>query len=148
MKSYDPPKSYGLYFFPQKEGKRQMLLSPGKNGLTSLFKVGNPLAIYRGLSGARNPEKVLKKSPGASDPGTPRECGKSLEKVFRDLFETFSRLPGTFSRLFPDSRGVPGRRPRSDFFLTFFRLWARRARETPVNGQRVPKFKEVTGFSR
>ena len=34
--------------------------------------------------------------------------GKSLEKVFRDLFSRLFQTLRTFSRLFPDSRGVPG----------------------------------------
>ena len=107
------------------------------------FKFGSPLAIYRGLSGAPGPkpEKVWKKSPGASGLGPPRESGKKSRK---SLF-------GTFSRLFPDSRdffqtffrlsGALGPEAPGDFFQTFsgFRAW--RARETPVNGQRAPNFK-------
>ena len=53
---------------------------------------------------ARNPEKVWKKSLGASAPGASGESGKSLEKSFR-----------TFSRLFPDSR---------DFSQTFFQIFS------------------------
>ena len=53
--------------------------------------------------------ETLKKSlPGPPAPGPPRESGKSLEKVFRDLFRDFFQTLQTFSRLFPDSRGGPG----------------------------------------
>ena len=63
--------------------------------------------------------KVWKKSPGASGPGTHWESGQSLEKVFRDLFETFSRL----SRLFRDffqTLGGPGPEVSGVFFSDFF----------------------------
>ena len=69
----------------------------------------------------------------------PRESGKSLEKVFRDLFETFFQTLQTFSRLLPDSGGVPGLRLFSDFFG----VSGPEARETPVNGQQVPKGREA-----
>ena len=52
----------------------------------------------------------------------------------------------TFSRLFPDSRGAPGPPAPGDFFQTFSGFQAQRARETPVNGQRVPNT-NLTGNS-
>ena len=76
---------------------------------------GNPLTIYRGLSGPPGPKprKSLKKVSRGRSPGTPRESGKSLEKVWRVLFETFSRL----SRLFPDFFQTLGGSLFSDFFV-------------------------------
>ena len=63
-----------------------------------------------------------------------RKSRKSLFGTFsgllpdsRDFFQTFSRLSGA------PWPGAPG-----DFFQTFSGFRARRARETPVNGQRVP----------
>ena len=62
---------------------------------------GNPLTIYRGLSGPPGPKprKSLKKVSGASGPRTPEslERSRSLEKSRKGpegLFETFSRLSG------------------------------------------------------
>ena len=96
--------------------------------------LGNPLTIYRGLLGPAGPKprKSRKKvSRGLWLRGPPRvwkkvskksrESGKSLERSRKDFFETFSRLSG------------------GDFFQTFSGFRARRAQETPVNGQRVPK---------
>ena len=80
-----------------------------------------------------------KSLPGPPALGPPESPGKSLEKVFRDLLRDFFQTLQTFSRLFPDSRGVLGREAPGDFFQTFSGFRARRARETPVNGQRVPK---------
>ena len=68
----------------------------------------NPLTIYRGLSGPPGPK--------------PRENLKKPPGA-SGLFETFSRLSRHF---------------RDFFFLIFSRFRARRTRETPVNGQRVP----------
>ena len=143
-----------------------------------MFKmhVGNPLTIYTGLSGPPGPKprKSLKKVSRGLRPRAPPCVWNSLEKVFRDLFETFSRLSigkdqkgfrkrgihdqgdfyknllettvenalkmrksdlfmdtpfldtpfgparlQTFSRLFPDSRGVPGPDSPGDFFRLF-----------------------------
>ena len=68
---------------------------------------------------AQNPEKVCRKSPGASGPGAPESLEKVSKKSFRDLFETFSRL----SRLFPDFSqtlgGPRGRRLRETFSRLF-----------------------------
>ena len=50
----------------------------------------------------------------------------------------------TFSRLFPDSRGVPVPEVPGDFFQTFSGFWARRALETPVNGNGFPNPENVT----
>ena len=66
-----------------------------------------------GPSGPETPTKSEKSLPGLRPRGPPRESGKSLEKVFRDLFETFSRLSRLFRDFFPDSP-APG-----DFFQTF-----------------------------
>ena len=83
------------------------------------------MTIYRGLSGppGPKPQKSLKKSlPGPPAPGPPKslekvskksgESGKSLEKVPKDFFETFSRLSGKRAsgpgRLFSDFFGVSG----------------------------------------
>ena len=102
----------------------------------STLNSGNPLAIYRGLSAPPGPK--------------PR---KSLEKVSRGQRvwkKSRKSLCGTFSRLFPGSRdffqtfsrlfrGAPGPEAPGDFFQTFSGFRARRARVTPVNGQRVPK---------
>ena len=67
--------------------------------------------------------KTLKKTRNSSHgkkQGIPKKKTRKGRRGFRDLFQT---LP-TFSRLFPD----------------FFRVsQARSARETPVNGQWVPK---------
>ena len=57
---------------------------------------------------ARNPEKVWKKSPRASGPGTPRESGKSLENVRRVWKKSRKGPKKTCSRLFPDFFGVSG----------------------------------------
>ena len=77
------------------------------------FRFGNPLAIYRGLSGPPGPKrrKSLKK--------VPRESGKSLEKVFSGRFRDFFQTLETFSRLFADSRGPRGWRPQETFFRLF-----------------------------
>ena len=65
------------------------------------------------LSVPYKPRKSLKKSPGASGPGSRRESGKGLEEVsFWDLLESFSRV----SRLFRDSRGASGPEAPGDFF--------------------------------
>ena len=80
---------------------------------------------------ARNPKKVCKESPGAFQPGAPKnleqvskkseKSGKSLENACSGLFETFSRL-----------FGAPGPEAPGDSFQTFLGIRARRARETPV----------------
>ena len=85
-------------------------------------------------SGPETLKKSEKSLSGPPAPGPSRVWKKSRKSLF-----------GTFSGLFPDSRdffqtfsrlsGAPGR----DFFQTFSGFRARRARETPVNGQRVPK---------
>ena len=98
------------------------------------FLIGKPLAIYRGLSGppGPKPQKVWKKSDPPSLEKVSKksgESGKSLEKVPKDFFETFSRLSG--------GSGAGG--PR-ETFSDFVGFRARRARETPVNGQQVPNF--------
>ena len=82
---------------------------------------GNPLTIYRGLSGPPGPKprKSLEKVSRGLRPGDPRESGKSLGKVFRDLFETFSRLSRLFRDLFQTLGGSRGRRPRETFFRLF-----------------------------
>ena len=91
---------------------------------------GNPLTIYRVLSalGPETPKKSEESLVGALAPESPRESCKSLEKVWKRSRKGPEK---TSSRLFPDSRGAsaPGRL----FFQTFW------PRETPVNGQRVPK---------
>ena len=78
----------------------------------------NPLTIYRGLSGPPGP-KTPKKSEnsllGPPAPGLWKKSGRSLSGPFRDFLQTLQ----TFSRLFPDSRGVRGRRPRETFLRLF-----------------------------
>ena len=79
-----------------------------------ISRIGNPLTIYRGLSG---PLKSLKKVSRGLRPRDPprvwKKSRKSLSGPFRDFFQTLQ----TFSRLFPDS--VRGRRPRETFFRLF-----------------------------
>ena len=76
--------------------------------------------------------------PGPSGPGPPRvwkKSRKSPEKVWKKGPEK------TLSRLFPDSRGARGRKALGDtFFLRYFSdfFGGLSARETVVNGQRVP----------
>ena len=60
------------------EGTLQMLLSPRKNGLASLFK---GVRVFKVL--ARNPERVSKESPGAFRPQGPKSVRNSLETVSR-----------------------------------------------------------------
>ena len=85
---------------------------------------GNPLTIYRGLSGPpgpkprKSPKKVCRglwpRDPPESLEKVSKksgESGKSLEKVPRDFFETFSRLSGG------PGAGGPGR-----LFSDFFRV--------------------------
>ena len=67
---------------------------------------------------ARNPKEVWKKSPGPQAPGPPPESGKSLERVFPGPYRDFFQTLETFSRLFPDSRGPQGRRPRETLFTS------------------------------
>ena len=60
--------------------------------------IGNPLAIYRGLSGPAGPkpQKSLKNFSWASGrapaPGPPESLEKVSKTSFRNVFETFSRL--------------------------------------------------------
>ena len=81
-------------------------------------------------SGPETPKKSEKKSPGASGPRTPRvwkrsrKSPESLEIVSKRSRETLG--------------GVPGPEAPGDFLQTFSGFRAQRARETPVNGQRVP----------
>ena len=98
--------------------------------------IGNPLAIYRGLSGPR-PPKPPKKSEEISRGLRPRGPLRVWKKSRKSFSGTFSRLfqtLETFSRL---SEGL-GPEGVGDFFQIFSGFRARRARETPVNGRRVP----------
>ena len=136
-------KSLGLLY-----PRASVLFHDPRSGMTPKWGFGGSNASgghwpFTGVSWAlraRNPEKSLKKVSRGLRPREPPESlekvskksgesGKSLEKVPKDFFE----------RLFPDSRGVPGPEAPGDFFQTFSGFRARRARETPVNGQRVPK---------
>ena len=90
----------------------------------------------------RNETKMPEKSEqqGSRGPGAPksldkvwkksRESGRGLDKVakrrFRDLFQPLG------------GGGGPGPEAPGDCFETLSGFGARRARETPVNGQRVP----------
>ena len=106
--------------------------------LSPQFWIGSPLTI----SGPETPKKSEKSLLGPLAPGPPRslakvskkfgESGKGLNEVPKDFFETFSRLSGG-----------PGPEAPRDSFQTFLGFRARRARETPVNGHRVPKFWET-----
>ena len=58
--------------------------TPILKGRASQTNVGNPLTIYRGLSGPPGPEKVWKKSPGA---GVWKKSRKSLSGPFREFFQ-------------------------------------------------------------
>ena len=105
--------------------------------------LGNPLTIYRVLSGPLGPkhEKVWKKSPHASGPGSPRESGKSLEKVWRVWKKSTKGRERPFRDFFETLQTSRGRRHLSDFFRhfqSFSGFRAQRARDTPLNGQRVP----------
>ena len=91
------------------------------------------------------PQKGLEKVSrgGASNPGTPRESGKSLEKVFRDLFKTFSRLSRLFRDVFQtlggSRAGGSGR-----LFSDFFGVSGPEGPSDPCNGQRAPKTRNPT----
>ena len=84
--------------------------------------LGNPLTIYRGLSGPPGPKprKSLEKvSWGLRPRNAPRvwkRSRKSLSGPFRDFLQTLQ----TFSRPFPDSRKVRGPPAPGDFFSDFF----------------------------
>ena len=89
------------------------------------------------FSCARVSHDILRGQLVANNPGTARTLySGTVKKSF-----------GTFSRLFPDSpdffetffQTLGGSRGlRETFFRLFRGFGARRARETPVNGQRVP----------
>ena len=102
-----------------------------------------PVDHLQGSLGPSGPERPPKKSekslPGPPAPGPPR-VWKKARKSLESLEKVSKRSRKTFSRdFFQDFRGVRGRRPRETFFSDFFGVsQARRARETPVNGQRVP----------
>ena len=81
-------------------------------------------------SGPETPKKSEKDLPGPPAPGPPRvwkKSGKSLEKVSKRSRENFF-----------ETLEAP-----VDFFLVFSGFRARRARETPVDGQQVPNQKGV-----
>ena len=63
-------------------------------------RLGNPLDIYRALSGppAPEPRENLKKVSRGLRPGAPRESGKSFEKVFSGPFRDFFQTLDTFFR--------------------------------------------------
>ena len=94
-----------------------------------------PVDHLQGLSGPPGPKprKSLKKFSRGPQPRAPPRVWKRSRK---SLFGTFSRLSRPFQDLF---QTLGGPRAPGDFFETFSGFRARRARETPVNGQRVPK---------
>ena len=98
----------------------------------NILRVGNPLTIYRGLSGTPGPKprKSLKKVSRS------KKSFGTFSRLFLDspdFFETFSRLSGG-----PGAGGL-----RRLFFRLFSGFRARRARETPVNGQRVSNLRAI-----
>ena len=95
----------------------------------SNWEPARPVQRSRGPLG---PEcrKILKMSPGASGPGTPKNLQKvpghskiTLETLSGDSPETSRTVTETFLRLF----GVPWPEPPQDIFETFSALPARRA---------------------
>ena len=74
------------------------------------FFFWNPLTIYRGLSGSPGPKppKSLKKVSRGLRPRDPPRVWKKFRKSLESLEKVSRRSRKTFSRLFPDSRGVPG----------------------------------------
>ena len=139
FKQKRPPEKFTLKKFTSQNSPFKIQPRNREKLFTLHWEPVDHLQGSLGPSGPETPKKSEKKSPGASGPGTPRESGKSLEKsgesgkslekVPKDFFETFSRLSGG------PGAGGPGR-----LFSDFFGVSrARRARETPVNGQRVPK---------
>ena len=86
---------------------------------------GNPLTIYRSLSGPSVP-KPKKSLSGPEARGAPESLEKVSKKSLRDLFKTFP--DSRDFQNFPDSRGSRGRSPQK----TFFRLFG-------VSGPEVPR---------
>ena len=85
-----------------------------------------------GPSGPETPTKSEKSLPGPPAPGPP----ESLEKVWKKSRKGPEK---TFSKLFPDSLGAQGRRPRE----TFFRFFGVSGPEGPRDACKWP-----TGFPR
>ena len=90
----------------------------------SRAKPGDPLTIYRGLSGPPGPKP--RKSPKKVSRKSLKSLEIVLDKVPKRLSETFSRLLGVPETLYRIFRGL-----------------GPEIRETAVNGQRVPNANNI-----
>ena len=119
------PQTIGFLPLSCQLGRHQLVVVSPKlcnpATLSQSFKcflnIWEPVDHLQGSLGPSGPE-TLKKSeslPGPEPPRVWKKSRKSLSGPFRDFFQTRQ----TFSRLFPDSRGVPGPEARETFFRLF-----------------------------
>ena len=89
---------------------------------------------------ARTPKRVRKESERVSHPGGPQSPQRVRHGVRKESGAAFLDSFRTAWRTLWGLWGSPGRDTLSDSFRTLLGVQARRARETSVPGQGVPKF--------